>query len=409
MREGVIFTMEEVKRYGVIKALLEGKMSNEEAALALGICVRQIQRLKQEVAQLGVEGVRHGNLGRLPANVFSSEFRQQVIELAQSRYYDFNFSHLSEMLAGREGINVSRETLRFWLRPLGFGGKVRRVPIHRKRRKRSEKSGQMLFLDGSPHLWFGTQPCTLILCTDDATGEPLYGLFQAEEDLDGCFKVCLAVFGKYGLPVCFYLDRASQFTTTRHGGLHVAQSDQNPTQFERAMQELGIGLIFAHSPQARGRGERINGTFQDRLVAELRLHGINNTEAANVYMNKTFIPGYAQRFSVAPEDTLTAFRPVPSNLELRDVLCKRFQRTVKNDNTISVNNQTIQLLPLPNRLHFVRAKVLVNLWVDEAWHVFHPEAGAIPCQLLPETKTQNINLSQNGNYKHQANFKAINM
>jgi transposase len=377
--------MKEMTRYQVIKSLLEGKITNETAAMALGLSRRQIQRLKKKVDRLGSLGIVHGNRGRLPPHAFSHEFRDRVVELVKTTYFDFNFSHLSEILEEQEGICVNRETLRRWLRPMGLGGKVRKLPPHRKRRKRSNKEGEKLFLDGSPHLWFEEETSTLILCTDDATGKPLYGLFQKEEDLDGCFRVCLEVFQKYGLPALFYLDRASQFTTTRHGGAHVTQSDREPTQFERAMEELGIGLIFAHSPQARGRGERINGTFQDRLVSELRLKGINHAQEATEYLNQHFIPKYHRRFGVEPADKAPAWRALSPKVDIRNVLCSRIQRTVNNDNTISINRQIIQLLETCNRLHFVKAKVQVNLWTDGSWHVFHPREGELPCVLVTET------------------------
>jgi len=287
VKKGVIFTMEDVKRYGVIEALQKGKMTNREAAMALNLSKRQVQRIKKKVEEKGPSGIIHGNRGKPSPRAF--DFKDSVIELARERYFDFNFTHLSEILEEREDIYINRETLRLWLRPLGFGGKIRKQPRHRKRRKRSEREGQMLFLDGSPHRWYGEQESTLILSTDDATGKPLYGIFKKEEDLDGCFKVCMGVFKKYGIPVSFYLDRASHFTTTRHGGIHVSQRDDKPTQFERAMSELGIRLIFADSPQARGGAERSNGVFQGRLVAELRIHNITNTEDATKYLNQSFI------------------------------------------------------------------------------------------------------------------------
>ena len=382
MEEGVTFTMGETIRYGVIQALLEKRMKNTEGALALSLSVRQVQRIKKKIARQGPAGILHGNKGRRPSHSFSIEKKGRVVKLTKERYFDFNFSHLSEILEEEEGIKINRETLRQWLRPLGFGGKVRKQSHHRKKRKRSSREGKLLFLDGSPHFWFGTESSTLILATDDATGKPLYGLFQKEEDLDGCLHVCIEVCRIYGLPGGFYLDRASQFTTTRHGGVHVTQSDQEPTQFERAMKELGTGLTFAHSPQARGRGERINGTFQDRLVSEFRLRGINNAQDATVYLNQTFIPGYGQRFGVEPEDKISAWRSPPDEVDIRNILCKRFVRTVKNDNTISVNGQIIQLLPTCSRPHFVRAKVTVNLWVDGSWHVFHSTVGELPCELI---------------------------
>lgn len=376
------FTLKETMLYGIIESLHRKKMTNNEAALAIGCSKRQVQRIKKRVEQIGPAGVCHGNKGRVPVHAFSHEFRNRVIDLAQQRYFDFNFSHLADILTEAEGIQVNRETLRQWLRPLGFGKKVRSKPIHRKRRKRSAREGSILFLDGSPHPWFSETPSTLILCTDDATGKPLYGLFQDQEDLNGCLKVCMAVFKKYGLPVSFYLDRASQFITTRYSGIHITQSACQKTQFQRAMEQLSIGLIFAHSPQARGRGERINGTFQDRLVAEMRFKGIDNARDAMAYLNKSFIPRYAKRFGVPPED-IPAWRALPPNTDLRNILCTLFQRTVKNDNTVSVNGSNLQLMATRNRPHLVQAKVNVKQWLDGSWHVFHPTEGEIPCRLIP--------------------------
>lgn len=365
---------EEVRRYGVIAALLDGRMTNVEAAAALGISVRQLQRIKGRVKREGPSGIRHGNRDRPSCRAHPAEIRKQVIALAHEKYFDFNFSHLAEMLEEQEGIKVNRETVRQWLRPEGFGGKIRKQRTHRKRRKRSEKEGHMLFLDGSPHVWFGNEKSTLLLATDDATGKPLYGLFQNEEDLEGCFHVVREVLARFGRPSVFYLDRASQFTTTRH------KSDvPPPTQFQRGMSELGIRLIFANSPQARGRGERINRTFQDRLVAELRLMKITTYEGATRYLNTTFIPKYARLFGVAPEDAEPAWRPLPSAMDLRNILCTRYEARVNYDNTISVKGQALQLSPTRTRLSFAKAHVTVNHWLDGTWHVFHHTAGEVPC------------------------------
>ncbi len=378
MKTGVKFTMKETIRYGVIEALIRGSMTNAEAADCLGLSKRQIQRIKKRVLTVGPQGVVHGNKGKRSHRAFSDDLRRKVIELARSKYAGFNFSHLVEFLEEKESIRVSRETARKWLRAEGLGRRKRRVAKHRKRRERSKQEGRMLFLDGSPHQWYGNKISTLILSTDDATGKPLYGTFRDNEDLDGCFFVCMEVFKRYGLPGCFYLDRASQFTTTRHKGVHVQQSDSNPTQFERAMQELGIHLIFATSPQARGRGERINGTFQDRLVAELALHSITDQKEAESYLNEVFIPRYQNRFGVAPEISNPAWRPVPDPSNLKNILCRRFTRKVTNDNTISINGEILQILPSHGRAHFIRAKVLVNQWIDGSYHVFHPTYGELP-------------------------------
>lgn len=387
---GVTFTMQDMKRYSVVKAVMDRKMTTSEGAAALGLSVRQLKRIKKRVRRNGMAGIRHGNCGRPPAHAFPETFKKRVTKVVKRRYMDFNFSHLSEMLEEEEQIRINRETLRLWLRPLGFGGKVRKQPRHRKRRQRCAKMGQMLFLDGSPHRWFGNIESTLLLCTDDATGKPLYGVFRKEEDLEGCFAVCQEVFTRYGLPATFYLDRASQFTTTRRGGLHVHQRDEQPTQFERAMGELAIRLIFADSPEARGRAERINQTFQDRLVAELRLRGITTAHVATTYLNKVFIPRY--RFGMLPEDDKPAWRRLGPEIDLRHILCRRVVRTVNKDNTVSVDGQILQILPTRTRLSFVKAKVTVNLWLDGSWHVIHQEHGELPCKLLPRARPTAGNL-----------------
>ncbi len=367
--------MEEVRRYGVVTALLDGRMTNGEAAAALDVSVRQVKRIKGKVKREGPSGIKHGNTGRPSCRAFPPELKEWAIALAREKYFDFNFSHLSEMLEEQEGIKINRETLRQWLRPEGFGGKVKKQRRHRKRRKRSEKEGHMLFLDGSPHQWFGEEKTTLLLSTDDSTGRPLFGLFQEVEDLDGCFQVSKEVFTRFGRPSVFYLDRASQFKTTRH------KSDPvQPTQFERAMSELGIRLIFAYSAQARGRGERINRTFQDRLVAELRLKKIADCEGATKYLNEIFIPKYARLFGVAAEDPKPAWRPLPQDADIRNILCKRYEAKVNYDNTISVDGQAIQLFPTKTRLSFAKAQVAVNHWLDGTWHVFHHTAGEVPCK-----------------------------
>ncbi len=203
-------------------------------------------------------------------------------------------------------------------------------------------------------------------------------LFPKEEDLEGCFQVCKEVFTRFGRPSVFYLDRASQFKTTRH------KSDPfQPTQFQRAMSELGIRLIFAYSAQARGRGERINRTFQDRLVGELRLKKIADCEGATKYLNEIFIPKYARLFGVAPEDPEAAWRPLPTDVDLRNILCKRYEAKVNYDNTISVEGQAIQLFPTKTRLSFAKASVTSEPLARRNLACLSLSAGEVPCKPIP--------------------------
>lgn len=380
-----------MERYNTIKCVVDGRMTNGEAAAALGLSVRQIRRLKRRVEAQGPQGVVHASTGRQPPNTKPQALRDKVVRLAKSHYAKFNFSHVADMLAAEHNVIVSDETVRRWLRALGLGRPQRRVKAHRRRRERKAREGELLFLDGSPHHWFGDDrpECCLLLCSDDATGKPLYGKFQQAEDRDGCFEVCNHVIRKHGRPVAFYLDKASQFTTTRHGGSHVKQGPQaDPTHFETAMRALSIGLIFADSPQARGRGERLNGSFQDRLVAELTYKGITDYEQATRYLNSTFIPNYTRRFGKPPADPVAAWRPLPQGTDLKAVLCAREQRTVANDNTVSFNGTIYQLDPPDGYSHIVKAKLEVQQHFDGSVHFCHPQHGRIKARVIqPNTKS----------------------
>lgn len=366
------------QRFQVLQAALDGHVTNAQAAGALSKSIRQVQRLKARVRRLGPPGVRHGNAGRPPHNKLPPDLRQKILELAASTYADYNFSHLADALPEDHGIVVSDETLRRLLRPAGHGGKVRRYKTHRRRRLRRSKEGELLFLDGSPHPWFGDghEPVCLLLSTDDATGKPLYGQFQPQEDRDGCLEVCYRTFRKHGLPLAYYLDRGSQFIQTDHlaasQGLKIP-----PTAFQIAMKTLHIELIFAHSPQARGRGERINGSFQNRLVAELVRYGIHDCQRATRYLNQVFIPRYCRRFGQPAANPAPAWRPLDPALNLPSILCAKHQRIVSNDNTVRFAGVLYQVEPPVGRHHLVHAKIEVQQRFDGSIHLVHPRYGEL--------------------------------
>jgi hypothetical protein len=390
MEQLLVFTENDVNRLRVVRQLLKDtKFHASQAATILGLSVRQVFRLKARVGLLKAAGIPHRNRGRTPHNAKPRKLRHRVLTLYKHKFFDYNFTHFTETLAEEYSILLSRETVRCWLRSSGLGPPPRHsTRPHRRRRERRARFGELVFLDGSPHHWLGEDRpmLTLILATDDATGMPLQGLFAPQETLDACFEVLYHVACRHGLPAALYLDRAGQFTTTRHGGVHRFQRDDKPTHFEIAMQTLLVGTIFADSPQARGRGERINGSFQGRLVAELRRKGIKTATAATEYLNRVFIPKYAKRFGVAPRDPSPAFKPVPKDIDLRHVLCAKYTRTVANDDTISFNGRCFQLLLTSRRICLVGAKVDVQEWFDGTTHVFHPKTGEIPIRLLPKVR-----------------------
>lgn len=371
-------TVAQSQKHQVIQTAIDGHITNAQAAGALGKSIRQVQRLKAKVRILGPPGVRHGNAGRTPHNRLPPDLRQKILDLAATVYRDYNFSHLADVLPEDHGIVVSDETLRRLLRPVGHGGKVRHYKTHRRRRQRRSKKGELLFLDGSPHPWFGPdhEPVCLLLSTDDATGKPLYGKFQPQEDRDGCMEVCYRTFLKHGLPLAYYLDRGSQFITTDHRAASQGRPIP-PTAFQIAMKTLNIDLIFANSPQARGRGERINGSFQNRLVAELVRYGICDCKRATKYLNRLFIPRYCRRFGRPAADPVPAWRPLDPMLHLPSILCAKHQRIVSNDNTISFAGAVYQVEPPVGRHHLVHAKIQVQQRFDGSIHLIHPRYGEL--------------------------------
>jgi transposase len=385
MQDLLLFKEHELQRLNVIQRALSD-LSAANAATMLRLSPRQVFRLKAQVRTRGPEGIIHGNTGHRPAIAKPPAVHNRVLALYRREFYDYDIAHFVESLDEEYHIPVSYDTVRRWLRAADLGPRPHQIHTHhRHRRERRPRFGEWLFLDGSPHRWFGPDrpKSTLLLATDDATGKPLYGLFAPQETLSGCFQVLYHVFQQYGLPGTLYLDHAGQFTTTRHGGIHRFQRDDKPTHFEIAMLALAIQLIFADSPQARGRGERINGTFQRRLVPELRRAGITEPEPATTYLNDRFIPGVARRFGVAPKDTRSAFRRPPTGLDLRTVLCAKTTREVSNDNTISYKSQRYQLLPTPHSPCVVGGQVQVQEWLDTSIHVFHKSTGEIRTRRLP--------------------------
>jgi len=370
----------ELVRLRVVETMFSGRTARDVAQI-LGLSVRQAFRLKARVRAQQARGVIHGNTGRHPINAKPAKLRQRVLGLRRTRFTKYNDYHFAEALEEEYSIKLNPETLRRWLRAADIPAKRRHrsQSNHRRRRERRARFGELVFIDGSPHRWFGPEqpPSTLILATDDATGTPLYGQFEPQETLNGCFAVFYHVGKRYGLPEALYLDRAGQFTTTRHGGTHVFQRDDQPTHFEIAMRTLAVQLIFADSPQARGRGERINQSFQDRLVAELDHHHITDPAPATGYLNQVFIPKYARRFGVQPREANSAFRPIPAGLDLRTVLCAKTTREIANDNTIRYQGQVYQLKPNTRTVCVAGSKVSVQEWFDGSIHVRHERAGTI--------------------------------
>ena len=346
---GLTLTTKEQTRIQVLNAVLEGEVTAVKAAGLMGVSERHGRRLLAAYRKEGAAAIAHGNRGRKPSTTTYPDTQHRVRELAEGRYAGFNHTHLTEMLAEREGIALSRSTVRRVL--LADGGRSprrRRASKRYSRRERYPQEGMLLQIDGSRHDWLeGRGPyLTLVGAVDDATGKVSFALFREQEDAHGYLLMLREIIDHHGVPLALYSDRHGIFQRSPKEPESLDEQlrgRRDPTQFGRALEELDIRLIMAHTPQAKGRVERAWGTFQDRLVSELRLAGVTTIEQANQLL-WDFIPRYNERFAVAPAQPGSAYRPLPAGVSLDETLCFKYLRTVANDNTVQFDSAAIQLL-----------------------------------------------------------------
>jgi transposase len=325
-----------LKRGGTIEQFIQGSLSRIEAASILGKSTRQVTRMAERFRRTGVEGLEHAKFGTRAPNQTEPETYDRIRELATGKYVNFNCKHLHEMLADHEKIEVSYSTVKRITKSAGLRKLVRRTRRKRKYRDRYPTEGLMLQMDGSEHDWVAGKNWCLISGIDDATSEVPYAEFFETEGLDGYLKVLTEVFRRWGIPRILYVDHASWLSGTT--------KSEGKGQFKRICDELGINLLFANSPQAKGRIERLWGTFQDRLVAELGLHKIQTKEAATAYLNDVFLPNtWRKKFMIAPRAPESSLRPPLTASAIREILCYKYRRVVRNDETILWANEMYQI------------------------------------------------------------------
>jgi transposase len=369
----------EEKRALVLNRVLAGEWTAGEAAAALGLSERQVRRLKTTYEREGIRGLVHGNRGRQSSRAIPVATRSQVVALARGPYVGCNDQHLTELLAEREGLEFSRETVRRWLRAAGLRSpRRRRAPKHRSRRDRMPAEGMLLQIDGSRHDWLGGRGpyLTLIAGIDDATGKVPFAVFRPQEDAHGYFLLLQEVVLRCGRPLAVYRDRHGIFERSTRGRLTRAEQlygEPEVTQFGRLLVELDITSIPAQSPQAKGRIERVWGTFQDRLVVELRLADVTRIEAANQVL-VDFLPRFNARFSVPASSQQTAYRPLTSDQLPERVFCFKYPRVVAADNTVQFGHERIQILPSSTRISYAQTHVEVHERLDGSLAIYYQGA-----------------------------------
>jgi transposase len=340
----IMVRQKELKRLHVIEKVLERGIKEVEAAEILGLSSRQIRRVVKRVRLEGDKGVIHKSRGQPSNRRIPDEIRDKIIQLYRSQYCDFGPTLASEKLQEREQIDVSDETLRLWLLESGDWKKRRKSRGHRRWRERKGHCGEMVQMDGSHHDWFEGRGlcCVLMGYIDDATGK-VFGRFYAYEGTIPAMDSFKQYIQKHGLPMSVYLDRHTTYKSTAKACMEDVLNEEIPlSEFERALKELGVGVIHAHSPQAKGRVERLFGTLQDRLVKEMRLRGIRTIEEGNRFL-KQYLPLYNRRFSVPAREGNNLHRSFPKGLNLDAILCIKTERTLRNDFTIAHNKKLYQI------------------------------------------------------------------
>ena len=402
MRETLTLSGKEQARSQVFNRVLDGQLVVVEAAGLLALSERQARRILAAYREEGAAALAHGNRGREPINALSAELKAKVVELARTRYAGCNYQFVSELLAERDAIAISRASVRRILLAEGIASpRTHRPAKHRRRRERYPQEGMLLQIDGSRHQWLEERGpwLSLILAVDDATSKHPAGLFREQEDAQGYFLLLEEIVRRCGRPLALHHDRHGIFIPNTGRGETIAEQlagRREPTQFGRLLEELGITSIGAHSPQAKGRVERGFGTLQERLVFELREAAAETVEDANRVL-AGFLPKFDKRFAVEAAQSGTAYRPLAPGLRPKEVFCFKYVRVVGADNTVKFGEHRLQLLASRERASYAKARVEVHERLDGSLAVYHEgkclttkeapkEAGALRARPGPRAK-----------------------
>ena len=365
--EKVTLNKKEQKRLLVMNEMLAGRVTGQEAADVLGLSLRHTRRLLADYGRRGAVALMHGNRGREPANKLEAAVEAEILRLAREEYEDYNDSHLTEELAERHEIAVSRPTVRRIRRQAGLASpRKRRAPRHRRRRQRYPQQGMLLQVDGSKHDWLeGRGPwLTLHAAIDDATNEVPWAVFREEEDATGYALLLHHISQTHGLPLALYADRHTIFQSPKEPTLEEQLEGLEPrSHLGRLLAELDIRLIGARSPQAKGRVERLFQTLQDRLVRELRRAGAGSLCEANQVLQR-YLPRFNKRFMKAPAHPGSAYRSLLTPAEANAQIHFTYWRTVNNDHTISLFSHVLDLPHLPVRTNLAGRRIALHHRMD---------------------------------------------
>jgi hypothetical protein len=373
MEAGILLmSRKERDRLRVLEMAKRGRIKLRKAAELLLISYRQCKRIYKRYREEGDEGLVHRSRGRASNRCKDPVFKAAVIARYRSRYNGFGPTLATEKLA-KDGYKIHHETLRLWLLDKGLWARQRKRKKYRSWRERKEHRGEMVQMDGSIHDWFEGrgESAVLINMVDDATGTT-FARFHQGETTYAAMKTLWEYIELYGIPRSLYVDKDAVFITNREPTIQEELAGERPrTQFGRAAQRLGIRIIPAHSPQAKGRVERKNGVYQDRLVKELRLEGVGTIEGGNQILSGSFLDELNRRFAVEPKSSTDLHKPLPEGLELKRIFCFEEERVVDNDWTVRWKNRMFQIKRGSKTLPPARRKVIIQEWLDSSIHIIY--------------------------------------
>lgn len=372
MRGHLVMSSKERLRLLVLSRVRDQGMSIKKAAKTLSISYRQARRIYKRFMDEGDGGLVHRGRGKASGRGFSAETKHSVLELCKNKYRGFGPTFAAEKLAEEDGFALDHETLRRWLIQDGLWQRRRKRCEHRQRRTPRAHFGELVQMDGSPHRWFEDRggECCLMNMVDDATGITL-SLMDKEETTEISMRLLWAWIGKYGVPEALYVDHKSVFVTDREPTLEEQLRAEVPvTQFGRAAQKLGIQIICANSPQAKGRVERNHGIYQDRLVKEFRLKGISTLDGANELLRQGFVDNLNAKFAKAPVHPQDRHQSVGKKIDLAAVFSFEYRRTIGNDYTVRFEGRLFQIVK-QRALPPAKGKLTVQKRLDGGIHLIY--------------------------------------
>ncbi len=376
MEGHLLMSRKELYRKSVLELVVANRLTLVEASKRLGLSYRQILRVFARFLSEGDAGLVHRRRGQASNRAYPAAFRDKVLGRYRERYKDLDVGPTlaAEKLAG-EGLRVDHETLRRWLLQEGDWKKRRKRKSHRSRRERRAHFGELVQMDGSHHAWFGPEKdkACLMNMVDDATGATL-GLMDHQETTHAAMGLLWRWIERHGIPLALYTDKKNVYLTGREPTLEEQLAGEEPrTAFGKACQKLDIAIIRAHSPQAKGRVERSNGVYQDRLVRELALRRITTCASADKLLDNGFCDSLNDRFARTPLEHEDYHRALPKGLDLNDVFCFEEHRVLQNDWTIRHENHYFQILKDNTPLPKPKDRILVRTHLDDRLQLLYRE------------------------------------